>query len=201
MSNHETVRPDPGIVLEFAAAVMQQLPRDLPPNVMEGWIKNKKALGMTLREALMSPAARESSAASLTESSLFDQLIQTGSYRKMDRWISGKNAPAYTRPVGAVVEYLDLGELSLLRDNLQKMIVLGYRPAEDLEVLDHDIRNPIQLEMGHPVVVLGSSWRLHGGNRCVLILSRVDAERRVGLYWRNGGWCSPYRFAAVKLSS
>ena len=77
----------------------------------------------------------------------------------------------------------------------------GYRPAEDPEVLRHNMLCPNQLIDGNPVVVLGSVWRDCYGDRNALILYRDGGDYLVDLDWWVGGWRSDCRFAAVKLSS
>ena len=129
-------------------------------------------------------------------------LLKQGSYDILDNWITDEHAPAYTQPDSeAEVEYLDLGYQESSERAVAEMKRRGYRPAEDPEVLRHDMRCPDQLVEGNPVVVLGSVWRRRHGRRDVLILSRVGARRRVSLNWWSGDWISDYRFAAVKLSS
>lgn len=45
-----------GQFAEFAAAVTQSLPRDIDPITAQKWIKERSALGIALREALVSPS-------------------------------------------------------------------------------------------------------------------------------------------------
>ena len=99
-----------------------------------------------------------------------------------------------------VVEYLDLGYQESSEKAVAEMKRRGYRPAEDPEVLRHDMRCPDQL-VENPVVVLGSVSPRRDGRRFVLLLRRVGAFRSVCRLWWGGDWDSDYRFAAVKLSS
>ena len=99
-----------------------------------------------------------------------------------------------------VVEYLDLGYQESSEKAVAEMKRRGYRPAEDPEVLRHDMRCPDQL-VENPVVVLGSVWHDRLGRRGVLLLDRGGADRLVDLDWWNVDWDSSCRFAAVKLSS
>jgi hypothetical protein len=56
MSNHETVQPlSSGEIFDFAAAVMQQLPRDLDPSRIRHFLRSKKELGAGLRELCARP--------------------------------------------------------------------------------------------------------------------------------------------------
>lgn len=128
-----------------------------------------------------------------------DALITAGGYYKQDSWICDRNAPQYLHAGEVAVEYLDLGTLKSSKEGLEKLKAMGYRPAEDLEVLAHDTKHPDQLVKGNPVVVLGSVWRVRFGFRCVLILSRSGVCREVRLIWWGSGWNSRDRFAAVKI--
>jgi len=53
MENHETVpSPSAGQLLELAAAVLKQLPRDFTPKEAQYWIGHQSRLGEVLRQAL-----------------------------------------------------------------------------------------------------------------------------------------------------
>ncbi len=107
-----------------------------------------------------------------------DALITAGGYQKLDSWICDQNAPQYIHTGSdTVVEYLYLGALSSSEEGLDKMKAMGYRPAQDPEVLAQDMKHPDQLVERNPVVVLGSVWQNRNGNR-----NRADSQPQ---------WCEP----------
>ncbi|OHA79010.1 MAG: hypothetical protein A2V96_01130 [Candidatus Yonathbacteria bacterium RBG_16_43_6] len=57
MEKHEKAPQFIGVpqFAELAACVLKQLPRDIDPNIAQGWIKNPKALGKALQNALCPP--------------------------------------------------------------------------------------------------------------------------------------------------
>ncbi|MBI1754981.1 hypothetical protein HYR65_01715, partial [Candidatus Azambacteria bacterium] len=53
MSKHGTTSQVIGGYIEFQAAVLRALPRDIDPDIQEGWKMNGESLTRVLHEALM----------------------------------------------------------------------------------------------------------------------------------------------------
>lgn len=176
---------------ELISAIVEAVPADMPYDIAQWWIDNKRVLGRVLREALLPPVRTVS----------IDALIKEGGYKKLHPEISDKHAPVYQHYDWDVeVEYLDLGTGNY-NQAVAEMRRRGYRPAEDPEVLRYDMRCPDQLAQAGDVVILGSEWRLRGDRRPHVLFLRHD--RSGTRYVLFSLWFDDHskgaRFAAIKL--
>ncbi|MCR4277653.1 MAG: hypothetical protein NUV85_01400, partial [Candidatus Berkelbacteria bacterium] len=127
-----------------------------------------------------------------------DDLIASGKFVTRGEWICDKYAPQYIHTGRVVVEYLDL-HLSTPNRAIEMMREMGYRPAQDPEVLRYNMEHPDQRVEGIPVVVIGAIWQCRDGYGRSLVLHPNSGERQ----WLDlVSWYDlphPCRFAAVKI--
>jgi hypothetical protein len=110
------------------------------------------------------------------------------------------NFNKYDLIVGVSVEYLDLGAQEETREAIEEIRKLGYRPANDLEVLMHHIKHPKQLTRNLKIVILGSVWFFPASSRKYsLVLSNSKEQCKLDLRMQMLAWDKDCRFAAVKI--
>lgn len=80
---------------EFAAAVVQSLPRDMDTVTGQGWIRNRDALAKVLRQALSSPVMQESKPPLLTIIGIIKVRLLSKFFKVVDHFFvnTEKNAP------------------------------------------------------------------------------------------------------------
>lgn len=200
-----------GGYVEFQAAVLRALPRDIDADVALDWAQNGEALARVLREAL-TPNGRE--VAGLSAEALVkagnaypvvvnygmsvEDAVKLGHYDWANGNITSKNFP--TKRTGAaeiVVELIHFGRYILTKDVLKELDKMGYRPADLHELLAFGEKYP-EVQREFPIAALGSVWQNRSGDRSVSCLGRDDSRRGLRLHWLGNVWLVICRFAAVR---
>ena len=189
-----------GSYIEFQAAVLRALPRDIDPDVALGWTKNGESLARIMREALTpsgKPAGNTYPVTVNYDLSVEDA-VKLGLYDWANSDIAGKNFPTKrTGKVEVVVELIHLNKVISTKDALREHDMMGYRPAELHELLVFGEKYP-DVQRKFPIVALGSVWQSRSGDRSVPYLDGDGSERILLLYWFEIDWRGIYRFAAVR---
>ena len=128
-----------------------------------------------------------------------EQLIQAGKYDWVNDDITYSHFPSTEEGGKAqvVIFLVNFNHAISSEDAIGKMYVQGLRPATLKELLALGAAYP-NLQRGHPIVALGSTWRFPGGKLRVPYLSGVGSPRGLGLIWSTDGWLPDWYFAAVR---
>lgn len=196
---------DTDLFAAFVAKVVERLPRDLDPDVTQGWINNPASLQRILREALSPPApsnteyARTADIYSVTVDYTIPlaDMVAAGKYDWVNSEITAEHFP--TKGEGRVEVKISLACFNRVMESnevITELDKLGLRPATLPELLAFGAKYP-DVQRGFPVVALGSVWRDADGSRGVPCLSGDGSERLLSLDWFGDRWGGRYRFAAV----
>lgn len=127
---HEKAPQEPQEVIgvrqfaELSACVLKQLPRDIDPNIAQGWIMDPQALGKVLRNALCPPIS-------------VPDRVHTSGY--LDTSFEGRETHSLTiRPLTkeqALDEYRNSGGKTWVWDELEKNMPYMVPKAETLDVM------------------------------------------------------------------
>lgn len=208
----ETVR---GTFVEFATAVLRNLPRDLDADVELGWANNGDALARALRTALMPNGASKSEAVAPPThpeptqtvirvrrdygQSVKDQ-VKAGEYDWKNGDVNDKHFP-YDRSLGVVEGEVVLVHFNrtMTSDGVEaELDRMGLKPADHVTLLGIGSGSETRdLQRQFPIVALGSVASFVG-LRSVACLGRDVARRDLDLVGRRGDWIEVYRFAAVR---
>jgi len=200
MANRGTTSQVNGSYVEFQAAVLRALPRDIDSDVALSWTKNGELLARILREALTpnGKPAGNTYPLSVDYDLSVENAVKLGQYNWTNGDITGKNFPTTrTGKVEVVVELIRFNCAISTKDAQRELDQRGYRPAELHELLAFGEKYP-ELQRQFPIVALGSVWRGRRGYRYVPCLDGDGSERSLDLDWIGGDWYEVYRFAAVR---
>ena len=200
MANRGTTSQVNGSYVEFQAAVLRALPRDIDSDVALSWTKNGELLARILREALTpnGKPAGNTYPLSVDYDLSVENAVKLGQYNWTNGDITGKNFPTTrTGKVEVVVELIRFNCAISTKDAQRELDQRGYRPAELHELLAFGEKYP-ELQRQFPIVALGSVWRGRVGSRGVPYLYGFGSGRRLGLHWIGCDWGEVYRFAAVR---
>ncbi|MBI3685529.1 hypothetical protein HY250_03950 [Candidatus Azambacteria bacterium] len=192
MSKHGTTSQVIGGYIEFQAAVLRALPRDIDPDIQEGWKMNGESLTRVLHEALM-PGELVVKAAKSAFTKL-SELIKARNFDWVNPDITDERFPIPDRLWNDYKEF-PFGENVSSEEAVKRMQAEGYEAANSHEFLLWDGWDGKSL-----VVALGSIARV-GGHRHVLDLRRSGSKRSLSLRWLGSVWRASYRFLAVRKSS
>ena len=200
MTNHGTASQVTGSYVEFQAAVLRALPRDIDSDVALGWTQNGESLARVLREALTpdNKPAGNTYPLSVDYERSVEKGVKAGRYDWANSNITSRNFPAERNGTAEV-------EMKLIHFNrhisttkaLRELDRMEYRPAELHELLAFGEKYP-EVQRGFPVVALGSVWQNRNGHRFVSYLFRYGLERNLHLERIENDWHEVYRFAAVR---
>jgi len=200
MANRGTTSQVNGSYVEFQAAVLRALPRDIDSDVALSWTKNGELLARILREALTpnGKPAGNTYPLSVDYDLSVENAVKLGQYNWTNGDITGKNFPTTrTGKVEVVVELIRFNCAISTKDAQRELDQRGYRPAELHELLAFGEKYP-EVQHEFPVVALGSVWQSRSGDRLVPYLRRHGSRRHLYLYWVGYDWDEIYRFAAVR---
>lgn len=189
-----------GVFVEFQAAVIRAVPRDIGPDVALGWVKNGEALARVLRESLM-PAVRSTYPVTVDYDLFISEAVARGKYDGVDSIIDTCDVVNTREGIANISIDLISFDFCGISENqvCHNLYVKGYRPAELHEFLAFGEKYPdIQRKLA--IFALGSSLRSRGSYffpcLCGTDYRRLLTIRRWGgaADW-TGGWCW---FAAVR---
>ena len=200
MPNRGTASQVTGGYVEFQAAVLRALPRDIDVDVALGWTRNGEALARALREVLLpngKPAGNTYSV-SVDFGMSVEDAVKLGRYDWANGDINSRNFPTTRSGKEEVVaELVHFNRAIPTEDALRELNRQGYRPAELRELLAFGEKYP-DVQREFPIVALGSVWQDRGGDRGVPYLYGGSSGRDLGLGWVGGDWFGICRFAAVR---
>jgi len=216
-TKHGTASQVTGSYVEFQAAVLRALPRDIDSDIALGWTQNGESLARVLREALTpdgKPAglsAKASAKASNTYSLSVDygrsveDAVKAGRYDWANSDITSRNFPTKRKGTAEIeVDLIHFNRYISTDEALRELDRMDYRPAELHELLAFGEKYP-EVQYMFPIVALGSVWHNWRGwnNDCfVPSLSWSNSGRVLGLDRIKHGWhWGASRFAAVRHST
>lgn len=201
MTKHGTASQVTGSYVEFQAAVLRALPRDINPDVALGWTQNCESLARILREALTPDRNKKSSntfPVTVNYNLLVEDAVRLGRYDSVNSDITSYNFKTEQTGVAeVVVELICFRRVISVKDVLSEFDQQGYRPAELHELLAFGKKYP-DVQREFPVVALGSVRQDRFRSRLVPYLSGSGSERRLNLFWFEHGSDEVCRFAAVR---
>lgn len=201
-----SVTATPGTLLELGGALVQLLPRDLPPERAKFWLDNRAALQAALRSALFpnekrveDPSAIVTYPVTVLYGLSLEEMVKRGRYDWVNEHITQTNFPRPKRrkQKGAVIELIKFDKAMESDDVIAELDKMGLRPATIEELLAFGEMYP-DVQREFPVVALGSVASI-GGHRRVPYLSRYGSGRDLDLLlWWGSRWYALSRFAAVR---
>jgi len=201
MTNHGTTSQVTGVYVEFQAAVLRALPRDINPDVVLGWTQNGESLARVLREALMpdgKPAAGGIYLVSVDYGRSVEDGVEAGQYDWSNSDITSRNFPTKRKGTAEVaVELVHFNRCISTEGALKNLDSMDMRPAEIHELLAFGEKYP-DVQRKFPIVAPGSVWQYRHGDRKVPCLSRDGSGRDLDLRWIGDAWDELCRFAAVR---
>ena len=200
MVNHGTASQVTGSYIEFQAAVLRALPRDIDSDVALGWTKNGESLARILREALTPNGKPAGNAYPVTVNYdlSVEDAVKLGRYDWNNSDISSRNFQTKRKGTAEVaVELIHFNRYISTKDAQKELDQRVYRPAELHELLAFGEKYP-NVQREFPIVALGFVWQVRGCRRDVSGLKGGGSERSLDLDWVGRGWGEIYRFAAVR---
>jgi len=207
MKKHGTASQVTGSYVEFQAAVLRALPRDINPDVALGWTQNGESLTRVLREALMPDRkpADNIYPLSVDYGRSVEDGVRAGRYDWVNPNITSHNFPTKRRGRAEVVLELICFDREISSyEVLFEIDKRGYRPANLQELLAFGEKYP-EVQREFPVVALDSVWQDRGGDLYAPCLGNdLGKERDLSLKWiakdfKN--WEDTCRFAVVRHST
>lgn len=191
-----------GNYIEFQAAVLRTLPRDIDSDVALDWVNNGECLARVLHEALVSkgkpqPVGDTYPVVVNYEMSVEDA-VKLGRYDWANDNITSRNFQTKrTGTIDLVVELTHFDKVISTDKALRELDKMGMRPAEIHELLAFSEKHPdIQREL--LIIALGSVWQGSDGHRYVPYLNGNGSKRDLSLHWVESDWGEFCRFAAVR---
>ncbi|MDP2946269.1 MAG: hypothetical protein Q8N61_02345 [bacterium] len=200
MANRGTASQVTGGYVEFQAAVLRALPRDIDPDVALGWAQNGESLARVLKDVLTpnGKPAGNTYPLSVNYDLPVEGAVKLGQYDWANGDITGKNFPTTrTGKAEVVVELIHFNRVISTKDAQRELDQRGYRPAELHELLAFGEKYP-ELQRQFPIVAPGSVWQYRVGDRRVPYLRRHGSRRSLNLSWIGHDWHELCRFAAVR---
>lgn len=194
---------DTDLFAAFAARVVERLPRDLDPTVVQGWIDNPASLGRVLHRALAPDAddgggTKPSYVVTVNYALSLEEMITAGRYDWKNDNITGKHFSV--KGEGMADVEIQLVHFDCVMDSnevIRELDKMGLRPATLPELLAFGAKFP-EIQRQFPVVALGSVWRRLFGDRFVPFLYGYGDGRDLNLHVFEDGWRGYCRFAAVR---
>ncbi|MBI4276708.1 hypothetical protein HY629_02620 [Candidatus Uhrbacteria bacterium] len=179
---HGTALLDIPQFAEFAGAVVTALPRDIDPDVAQGWIQNKRAL----REVLHRELTPLVDSATVAPSDWWDLVLRfethTGRFKDVDLNITGEHFPYAPGD-------LDDDKIEIVRINQNMdtpevkafMDTKGLQPARPMQLI-RSLYTQWELFSDRMVVALGQEWL----GSVVYVYSRGDHRQLLchGARWK-----------------
>ena len=206
---HGTASVSVGQMMEFGAAVLRQLPRDITPEQAQRWIQDQGALQSALRGILIPASNGQSTIAadstypvSVNYDQTLKAMIKAGKYDWTNDNIVQMNFPHdKSRGIEEItIELIKYDADMESHDVITDLDSRGLRPATIEELCAFGASYP-DVQRQFPMVALGSPWAYRYGNREVPVLITSGSARILDLDWWSNRWLAPYRFAAVRKAA
>ena len=197
---------------EFASAVVRNLPRDLDPARVQGWIEEGDALarllaaafsGREVSEPEQSPAPKVVPLTVSADDEEFTldvnndqdpmEVVSSVGFDKKSWQYLG---PAFSGKETRRVKLIRLGFVKGLKEARQKADQLGFRLLEGQARESFKAKYPVPDGKG-PVVFGGSVWQSPHGDARVACLYECGGVWNSHFYWSDYGWDGDYRWAVV----
>jgi len=124
------------------------------------------------------------------------QMIAAGSYDWVNDEITPERFPVKgTGKISLKPELVHFKSNIFSEKVLEELDKMGLRPGTHKELLAFGATYP-NMQNKFPVVALGSSCHVYGGDRYVACLGRGDSGRYLDLGWWGGAWGDGFRFLA-----
>lgn len=193
-----------GAYVEFQAAVLKALPRDIDPDVALGWTRNGESLARVLKDAL-SPngKAAGNTLFFITCGGLYkaSELVRLGNYDWSEDWITDEHFPIERyEPAGRTVEFVQLKHDSTSEEALEELAQRGLERPTYEDALCFGATHPEE-QRKRPLGFLHEPVMYPGDLRYVLVLSAGVVKRSLGLGWFDGLWSRDYAFAGIRPST
>ncbi|MBI2175392.1 MAG: hypothetical protein HYU35_01525 [Parcubacteria group bacterium] len=213
-TKHGTASLVTGSYVEFQAAVLRALPRDINPDVALGWAQNGESLARVLRETLTpdgKPAGLSAEASakvgntyniSVDYGRSVEDAVKAGRYDLANPDITSLHFPTKRKGTTAEVgvELIHFSRVISNNEVLCELDRMGYRPAEFHELLAFGEKYT-EVQREFLIVALGSVWQSRSGHRFVLCLSRVGSWRCLGMVCIENDFDGLCQFAAVRKAA
>ncbi len=187
-----------GNYVEFQAAILRALPRDIETNVAHGWTQNGESLTRVLREALMPNKAINLYTLTINYTRSVEDGIKAGKYDWSNSDITSSHFPSdETETKEVSVELIHFGQDKTTDEVLSELDKKELRPATLKELLALGEKCP-DLQREFPIIALASVWRDPFGDRRCAYLYRFGSRRDLDLSSIGGRWDVYCRFAAVR---
>jgi hypothetical protein len=219
MGKHEKAPQVIGVpqFAELAACVLKQLPRDIDPNIAQGWIMNPKALSKALQNALCPPppsvlervrasgyldtsfGGREVHLLpiySFTKEQAFVQYRRSG--EKALIWHKLENNMPYAVPKAEMLDVmiLDFGRVITDDEALCEMDNLGVCPLVYEHLIQYGIVYP-EHQKQKALIGLGTRYTLDGKLCAPSLKTFFENERHLDATECGGYWDVRWRFLVV----
>jgi hypothetical protein len=197
-------------MMEFAAAVLRQLPQDVAPEQAQRWIQDQGALRNALRNALLPSDDQpilsmrpldDMCRVKVNFSQNLKAMIRAGRYDQVDKHLISKYFPCHN---ARGTEWIEIELIKYDHEDgvssewvIEDLEQRGLRPATLDELCALGANYPYAQRL-HPIVALSSSWRKPKCYLRVPVLDECSGERRLCLQWWDDTWHAGYRFAAVR---
>lgn len=197
-TKHGTAFKVAGGYIEFQAAVLRALPRDIDSDVALGWTQNGEALAHALREVLLPNGKTSGNVFSITcEGAKASELVRLGKYDWVNSDITDKRFPIEPHaPVSSTIELVEFDHDPDSEEVLVEFARRGLERPSYEDALAFGIAYPEE-QRKHPVVFLHDPVQA-GGSRDVLVLHGDDRGRDLDLDWFGSRWLRYDVFAAVR---
>ncbi len=200
MPKHGTASQVTGSYVEFQAAVLRALPRDLDSEVTLGWTQNGESLARVLREALSPNGKTDNVFSVICEGSYkASELVARGNYDWANDWITDERFPIQKHaPVSRTIELVKfINHDPTSEEVLAEFARRGLERPTYEDALYFGIQYPEE-QRKRPVVFLHEPVLLPDDYRGVLVLRGYAGRRSLSLYWFGDHWGRDYAFAGVR---
>ena len=189
-----------GAYVEFQAAVLKALPRDIDLDVALGWTRNGESLARVLKDAL-SPngKAAGNTLFFITCGGLYkaSELVRLGNYDWSEDWITDEHFPIERyEPAGRTVEFVQLKHDSTSEEALEELAQRGLERPTYEDALCFGATHPEE-QRKRTIVFLHEPVL----SRLVLVLGGAGGERALFLVRFGDRWPRDYAFAGIRPST
>lgn len=203
MKNHGTVSTITGNYVEFQAAVLRALPRDIDRKFVLEWTQSGKSLSRVLREALLESGRFSDLSYSIEVNydETIEGVIKGGTYDWYHPSISSGNFPSEESGIDTIeVEFIYFNRIISLEDAFLEIDRMGYRSLDIREFLALG-KDPTRIQKKFPIVALGSCQRSEsprGGYERVIACENSSLKSKLDLFWEKDTWNEDCRFAVTR---
>lgn len=200
MTKHGTASQVTGSYVEFQAAVLRALPRDIDPDVALRWTQNGESLARVLREALTPDGKTAGKIFSITCKGAYktSELVAQAKYDWWNDWVTDERFPLQTHePVSRKIEIVSFDHDPTSEEVLAEFSRRGLERPTYEDALYFGIAYPDE-QRKRPIAFLHEPVRDPDGYLCVLVLDEGVGGRHFDLLWFDRRWPRHYLFAGVR---